>query len=55
MRSAGSRSAAKGMTNSGTALVRTAARLESTFCSAHVMSPNGRATLKHAEDERGGR
>ena len=34
-----------GMTKRGTAPVRTAARLESTLCSAHVMRANGRATL----------
>jgi hypothetical protein len=34
------------MTKSGTAPVRTAARLESTLCSAQVMSMKGSATLK---------
>ena len=38
--------AANGMTKSGTAAVSTAARLESTLCSAQVMSMKGRATLK---------
>ena len=44
--SVGSRTAAMGMTKSGTAPVRTAARLESTLCSAQVMRANGSATLK---------
>ena len=44
--SVGSRTAAIGMTKSGTAPVSTAARLESTLCSAQVMRANGSATLK---------
>ena len=44
-RSSGSTAAASTMTTSGMAPLMTDARVESTSCSAHVMSKNGSATL----------
>ena len=40
--------AAMGMTNSGTLAFSVAARVESTLCSAQVISEKGRATLRMA-------